>query len=175
MVTLDRSERTAVLVGAGALVALVFVQLLGTALSGLLVGETSGMGGMGGMAGMGTVAGVGMLTTLFAGLVGFIALMAFGYAGISLIAAESEKSTSTESAGVTATEAGGSEPESADRVERIKRRYAEGELDEAAFERELERELGDEAVDTEAESAGRVESEVENRPSRERDVSTGGK
>ncbi|WP_423997631.1 SHOCT domain-containing protein [Halorubrum trapanicum] len=105
---------------------------------------------MGGMAGSGMAGGMGGWMVLFPllALLTVAALLAVGVVGIRALASERDD---------------GSEPSERDEtpVERLQRRYAEGELTEAEFERALERELESEGADgiesespTEAERSG---------------------
>ena len=84
---------------------------------------------MGGMAGSGMAGGMGGWMFLFPllALLAVAALLTAGVVGF----------------GALARDADGSEPSESDEtsVERLQRRYAEGELTEAEFERALEREL----------------------------------
>ncbi|MFW5999881.1 MAG: SHOCT domain-containing protein [Halorubrum sp.] len=101
------------------------------------------MGGAGMMGGSGMMGGMGvwMFVIPILALVTVAALLALGIIGIRTLAAQGDE-------GIADTEADG------DPVERLKRRYAEGELTEAEFERALDRELEDDvAVDAEARAA----------------------
>ena len=85
---------------------------------GGLAGMTGGMGGMGGM----------WMTTLPLVLLPVAALLVIAYVAVR------QRSADEDGGDAAAT------PEE-DPIERLKRRYAEGELSEAEFERALDREL----------------------------------
>ncbi|WP_251133218.1 SHOCT domain-containing protein [Halorubrum sp. 2020YC2] len=91
---------------------------------------------MGGMAGSGMAGGMGGWTFVFplVALLAVAALLAAGVVGVGVLASETDDESAASEPGETP-------------VERLKRRYAEGELSEAEFERALERELEREGVD----------------------------
>ncbi|ELZ44806.1 hypothetical protein C463_07617 [Halorubrum californiense DSM 19288] len=91
---------------------------------------------MGGMAGSGMAGGMGGWMVLFPliALLTVAALLVVGVVGIRSLANETDDGSTQ------------SEPDE-DPVERLQRRYAEGELSEAEFERALERELESEETD----------------------------
>lgn len=91
---------------------------------------------MGGMAGTGMAGGTGGWMFLFPllALLTVAALLAVGVVGIRSLANETDDGSTR------------SEPDE-DPIERLQRRYAEGELTEAEFERALERELEREGTD----------------------------
>lgn len=129
MTALDRAGRTAVVGGGVALLAFAFVSLV----VGLPATSTAGgTGAMGGMSGMGMGGGMavrwGVLVLL--AVLPLVAVLAFGYAGIRVL-------TGDEATGTVGAD------DEADPIARLQRRYAEGELTEAEFERALDRELGD--------------------------------
>ncbi|GAA0534955.1 SHOCT domain-containing protein [Halorubrum ejinorense] len=110
------------------------------------------------MGGAGMMGGMGVWTFLFPLLALFAvaALLVFGAFGIRALAEDA----SDETADAESDE---------DPVERLKRRYAEGELTEAEFERALERELSEETGGTES-GLGEVGSDrrARSEPARER-------
>jgi uncharacterized membrane protein len=126
MTTLDRAGRTAVVGGGVALLAFAFVSLV------VGLPATSTAGGTGAMSGMGMGGGMavrwGVLVLL--AVLPLVAVLAFGYAGIRVL-------TGDEATGTVGAD------DEADPIARLQRRYAEGELTEAEFERALDRELGD--------------------------------
>ncbi|TKX84256.1 SHOCT domain-containing protein [Halorubrum sp. SS5] len=91
---------------------------------------------MSGMAGAGMAGGMGVWMFLFPllALLTVAALLAVGVVGIRALANETDDGSTQ------------SEPDE-DPVERLQRRYAEGDLTEAEFERALERELEREVTD----------------------------
>ncbi|WP_198530049.1 SHOCT domain-containing protein [Halorubrum aethiopicum] len=134
MTRLDRSSLVAAGIG---LVALVGIGLLALVV-GFPTASTTGPGGMmgGGMMGSGMMGG-GMMggsgfflfpLTLFA----FAALLAFGYVGVRAVASGGEEDQVDDGVDGEAE---------LDPITRLQRRYTEGELTEAEFERALEREL----------------------------------
>ena len=115
---------------------------------GGLAGMMGGMGGMGGMSGMGGM----WMTTLPLVLLTVAALLVIAYVAVR------QRSADEDGGDATAT------PEE-DPIERLKRRYAEGELTEAEFERALDREL--EGGTTESSVGGSdVEDDGETIPAR---------
>ena len=82
--------------------------------------------------------GIGMLLYLFLLLV---AVLAFGYAGVRALSASAETETEDRHTNRNPVDEGP--------VERLKRRYTEGELSEDEFEAALDRELSGEAGETE--------------------------
>ncbi|WP_255212527.1 SHOCT domain-containing protein [Halorubrum sp. CBA1229] len=159
MTTFDRAERAAAGVAVAAFAGIAFLALaVGTP-------TASATGGTGVTSG-GTVAGTGVTSTGTAGPLGmmgggmmgggmmggaggfpfvffpfmfltFAALLALGYVGIRAMAGPDES-------GQVDTKA---DDEETDPIARLQRRYTEGELTEAEFERALERELGGEETD----------------------------
>ncbi|WP_434522113.1 SHOCT domain-containing protein [Halorubrum sp. AS12] len=91
---------------------------------------------MGGMAGSGMAGGMGgwMFAFPLVALLTVAALLAVSVVGIRALTAETDDGSTQ------------SEPDETP-VERLQRRYAEGELTEAEFERALERELESEETD----------------------------
>jgi uncharacterized membrane protein len=89
-----------------------------------MIGTPAMMGGAGMMGGM----GVWMFVWPLLILVTVAALLAVGVLGIRALASQGDNGTTD------------AEPEES-QVERLQRRYAEGELTESEFEQELEREL----------------------------------
>ncbi|QUO46701.1 MULTISPECIES: SHOCT domain-containing protein [Halorubrum] len=109
-----------------------------------LMGGMAGSGMAGGMMGGGT--GGAMFVFPLVALFAVAALLVAGVLGAKLLASESDDGSDP------------SEPDEAP-VERLKRRYAEGELTEAEFERALERELEREGTGgTDAGSRAETES-----------------
>ncbi|MFC7187228.1 SHOCT domain-containing protein [Halorubrum yunnanense] len=111
----------------------------GTDTAGTTAG--TGMTGGGGIGGVGMMGGAGMGGMgAFAplALLALVGLLALGYVGIRAIA------TATEDASADGEV---DDDEEADPIARLQRRYTEGELTEAEFERALERELADEPPD----------------------------
>ena len=154
MTTFDRAERAAAGVAVAAFAGIAFLALaVGTP-------TASATGGTGVTSG-GTVAGTGVTSTgtadplgmMGGGMMGgaggfpfvffpfmfltFAALLALGYVGIRAMAGPDES-------GQVDTKA---DDEETDPIARLQRRYTEGELTEAEFERALERELGGEETD----------------------------
>ena len=139
MTTLDRPGRVTAVAFAA------FAAFAGIALLALVVGTptastTGGTGMTGtGMMGGGMMGGSGAFPFVFLFLLlAFAALLALGYVGIRAIAARGESDRIDEVV---------DGDEEADPIARIQRRYTEGELTEAEFERSLERELGGEETD----------------------------
>ena len=132
MTKLDRSARVAAAVGIVALGAVAFL--------GLVVGfpASNAAGGTGMMGGAGMMAGSGLLPFVFFPLafLAFAGLLALGYVGVRAVASAGEDGDDR------VDEGAGRDP-----IARLQRRYAEGELTEAEFERALDRELADETVD----------------------------
>ncbi|TKX74043.1 SHOCT domain-containing protein [Halorubrum sp. GN11_10-6_MGM] len=91
---------------------------------------------MGGMAGSGMAGGMGGWMFLFPliALLTVAALLAVSLVGIKLLASGTDDGSDASDGDETP-------------VERLQRRYAEGELTEAEFERALERELDSEGAD----------------------------
>ncbi|MEZ3164131.1 SHOCT domain-containing protein [Halorubrum sp. RMP-47] len=90
-----------------------------------LAGGMAGSGMAGGMGGMGGAMGIVPLVAVLA----LTALVVAGAVGIWTVAGDSDERSGTKEPAENA-------------VERLQRRYAEGELTESEFERALERELG---------------------------------
>ena len=148
MTTLDRAERAAAGVAVAAFAGIAFLALVGGTPTATTTGGT-------GMTAAGTVAGTGMMGGgmmgggMMGGSGGFpfvffpfmfltlAALLALGYVGVRALADGGESGQIDEKA----------DDEETDPIARLQRRYTEGELTEAEFERELERELGGEETD----------------------------
>jgi len=130
MTKLDRSARVAAAVGIVALGAVAFL--------GLVVGfpASNAAGDTGMMGGAGMMGGSGLFPFVFFPLafLAFAGLLALGYVGVRATASAGEDDRADEGA-------------ERDPIARLQRRYAEGELTEAEFERALDRELADETVD----------------------------
>ncbi|MDB2281656.1 Uncharacterized membrane protein [Halorubrum ezzemoulense] len=94
----------------------------------LLMGGIAGSGTAGGMGGMGGMGGATGLVSLVA-VLAVAALLGASVVGVRALARDADGESKSDGADETA-------------VERLQRRYAEGELTEAEFERALERELG---------------------------------
>lgn len=110
----------------------------GTDTAGTTAG--TGMTGGGGIGGVGMMGGAGMGGMgAFAplALLALVGLLALGYVGIRAMAGADESGQVDEKA----------DDEETDPIARLQRRYTEGELTEAEFERALERELGGEETD----------------------------
>lgn len=136
MSTIDRNGRIAGAVGLLALGAFALAALL---VGFPTVGTTTRMGMMGG------TGGPGIATFLFM-LLPLVAVLALGYAGLRALSADDAAETE---AGHASRDAVDEDP-----VERLKRRYAEGELSEDEFERALDRELAADADETGDRSGG---------------------
>lgn len=95
---------------------------------------TGGMGAAGMMGGMGGMAGPGIAWFLFI-LLPLAAMLVLAYVGVQALSANDETESHRRDAPRDAADE--------DPVERLQRRYMEGELSEAEFERALERELAD--------------------------------
>jgi len=136
----DRSARVAGGIGLVALAAVAFLALVVGFPTANTVGGTGMMGGgmMGGSGGLPFV----FFPFLFLALA---SLLALGYAGVRALA--SARGDDQIGEAVDGEEA-------PDPVARIQRRYTEGELTEAEFERALERELAGEGADGGGESDG---------------------
>ena len=153
MTTLDRAERAAAGVAVAAFAGIAFLALVGGTPTATTTGGT-------GMTAAGTVAGTGMMgggmmgggmmgRGMMGGSGGFpfvffpfmfltlVALLALGYVEVRALADGGESGQIDEKA----------DDEETDPIARLQRRYTEGELTEAEFERELERELGGEETD----------------------------
>ncbi len=151
MTTLDRAERAVAVVAVAALAGIGFLALV----FGIpTASTTAGTGMMGGgmMGGMGGVPFV-LFPFMFLTLAAFLAL---GYVGVRALAKGDESGRVDEAV----------DDEAVDPIARLKRRYTEGELTEAEFERALERELeGQESVGDgdAAETAAEASSSVRER------------
>jgi uncharacterized membrane protein len=122
MTTLGRPARVAVGVDLIALAAVAFLAFVVGSPTSTAAGGTGMMGG-------GMMGGWGLFLIplmLFA----FAALLAFGYVGVRAVASEGGE-----------IDDGGDDEAELDPVERLQRRYTQGELTEGEFERALEREL----------------------------------
>jgi uncharacterized membrane protein len=148
MTTFDRAEHAAAGVAVAAFAGIAFLALAvgtptasATGGTGVTSTGTAGPLGMmgGGMMGGGMMGGAGGFPFVFFPFMflTFAALLALGYVGIRAMAGPDES-------GQVDTKA---DDEETDPIARLQRRYTEGELTEAEFERALERELGGEETD----------------------------
>ncbi|ELZ43501.1 hypothetical protein C471_00245 [Halorubrum saccharovorum DSM 1137] len=136
MTNFDRATRVAAGIG--------LVALGGVAFLALVIGlpASTASGGMGTMGGGGMMGGPGFPVVLYPlVLLAFTALLAFGYAGVRAVASASDDAPTDDS-------------EESDPIARLQRRYTEGELTEEEFERALDREFADKALDGDEERNG---------------------
>jgi len=135
MTNLDRSARVAAGIGLVALAAVAFLALVVGFPASNAADGTGMMGGMGMTGGSGLFPFVVFPLTFLA----VAGLLALGYVGVRAVASAGADGQTDE--------AGERDP-----IARLQRRYAEGELTEAEFERALERELETEVGDEDGES-----------------------
>ncbi|WP_193308457.1 SHOCT domain-containing protein [Halorubrum halophilum] len=131
MTNLDRATRVAGGIGLAALAGVAFLALVGG------FPASSGPGSMGMMGGAGMMGGSGPLFVLFPFLA-LASILAFGYAGVRAVATAGEDERTDD-------------PAADDPIARLQRRYTEGDLTEAEFERALDRELAEETRDGDGE------------------------
>ncbi|WP_241659105.1 SHOCT domain-containing protein [Halorubrum salsamenti] len=138
MTTIGHDGRIAAAVGLTALGGVALAVLLAGVPTAGTAGATTGAGSMGMMGGMGGAAGPGIAPFLFM-LLFLVALLALAYVGVRALSADGAAETEDRDARQDAVDEGP--------IERVKRKYTEGELSETEFERALERELADEEAD----------------------------
>ena len=153
MTALDRNGR---IVGAVGLLALGTFVLAALLVGFPVTGTTSTMGSMGMMGGM---SGMGLAAFLFM-LLPLVGALALGYVGIQALAADGTSETEPRH---TSRGAADEDP-----VERLKRRYTEGELNEDEFEEALDQELSAEDGETEGHAGGDSASKERSDPAYDR-------